>query len=121
MSESYFEAANRRRSRLEVKISILKAIGEGATRQTQIMYHSNLSWSFAHTFIKILETQGLISTIVLKGRKNFILTERGKRALSAYTAVATGLDLETLPEPNVQQIENAPSEITNIGPLKVKG
>jgi DNA-binding PadR family transcriptional regulator len=56
------------------------------------MNHSNLSWSFAHTFIRTLEKQGLISTILMKGKKNFILTERGKRALAAYTAVTTELD-----------------------------
>ncbi len=105
MSESYFEAASRRRSRLEVKISILKAINEGATRQTQIMYHSNLSWSFAHTFVRILERQGLISTIVLKGKKSFMLTERGKRALAAYTAVTTELDLGSLTAENVEEKE----------------
>lgn len=96
MSESYFAAISRRRSRLEVKISILRAISEGATRQTHIMYRSNLSWSFAHMFIRILEKQGLITTVVVRGRKNFTLTDRGKRALEAYTAVTKELDLESI-------------------------
>lgn len=96
MSESYFAAISRRRSRLEVKISILRAISQGATRQTHIMYRSNLSWSFANMFIRILEKQGLISTVVVRGRKNFTLTDRGKRALEAYTTVTRELDLETV-------------------------
>ncbi len=95
MSESYFDAVSRRRSKLEVKISILQAISDGATRQTHIMYHSNLSWSFAHMFIRTMEKQGLISIMMVKGRKNFILTERGKRALSAYTAVTRELEMES--------------------------
>jgi predicted transcriptional regulator len=95
MSESYFDAVSRRRSKLEVKISILQAISDGATRQTHIMYHSNLSWSFAHMFIKTMEKQGLISTIIVKGRRNFILTDRGKRALSAYTVVTRELEMES--------------------------
>jgi predicted transcriptional regulator len=96
MSESYFDAVSRRRSKLEVKISILKAISEGATRQTHIMYRSNLSWSFAHMFIRTMEKQGLISTVVSKGRKSFTLTDRGKRALEAYTVVSTELDFDSL-------------------------
>jgi predicted transcriptional regulator len=112
MSQAYFEAANRRRSRLEVKISILKAVDEGASRQAQIMYHCNLSWSFARTFIKILERQGLISTIVMNGKKNFTITERGKRALFAYTAVTKELELESLRENNNNEYEKrAVSEI----------
>jgi predicted transcriptional regulator len=96
MSESYFDAVTRRRSKLEVKISILQAISAGATRQTHIMYRSNLSWSFARIFIRTMEKQGLISTLVVKGRKNFILTDRGKRALAAYTSVTRELEMESL-------------------------
>lgn len=96
MSESYFDAVSRRRSKLEVKISILRAISDGATRQTHIMYRSNLSWSFAHMFIRTMEKQGLISTIMVKGRRNFTLTDRGERALSAYTAVSKELDMESV-------------------------
>jgi predicted transcriptional regulator len=115
MSESYFDAASRRRSRLEVKISILKAIDAGATRQTQIMHHSNLSWSFARTFIRILEKQGLISTIALKGKKIFTITERGKRALAAYTAVATELEPESLEEMASSEVRQVQVEARGLG------
>ncbi len=111
MLESYFSAASRRRSRLEVKISILMAISEGATRQAEIMSHSNLSWSFAQTFIRILERQGLISTVMLKGKRNFTLSERGKRALTAYTAVTTALDFDSIPS---QEVEESPQSVPQI-------
>jgi predicted transcriptional regulator len=114
LSEAYFDAENRRRSRLEVKISILRAIDEGATRQTQVMYRSNLSWSFAKTFIRILERQGLISTAVLKGKKNFMLTDRGKRALATYTAVTTELNLNTMRKKGVEEAKETSSEIENV-------
>ncbi len=114
MSESYFAGVTRRRSRLEVKISILKAISEGATRQTQIMHHSNLSWSFARTFVRILERQGLISTVMLKGKRNFILSERGKRALAAYTAVTTVLEAESLPKRDVAEPESSVENVRQI-------
>jgi predicted transcriptional regulator len=32
----------------------------------------------------------------VKGRKNFILTDRGKRALAAYTSVTRELEMESL-------------------------
>ena len=111
---------SRRRSRLEVKISILRAINEGATRQTQIMYRSNLSWSFAHTFVRTLERQGLISTIVLKAKKSFTLTERGKRALAAYTAVTTELDLDSLISKNADDEKELHPEIKNVPRISMK-
>jgi predicted transcriptional regulator len=114
MSESYFAGVSRRRSRLEVKISILKAISDGATRQTQIMHHSNLSWSFARTIIRDLERQGLISTAALKGKRNFILSERGKRALIAYTAVTVVLDNESAPKQDIKEWESTVENLSQL-------
>jgi predicted transcriptional regulator len=96
ISDLYYAGLGRRRSRLEVKIEILKAISLGAIRQTQIMHDCNLSWSFAQTFIRILEKQGLISVELLRGRKTFTLSERGRRALAAYTTVNTALEGATI-------------------------
>jgi predicted transcriptional regulator len=77
---------------MEVKIDILQAIAEGAGRPTHIMYRSNLSWAVMRNFIKILEEQGLVSSNVVEGRKNFVLTQKGTRVLETYSNVRRQLE-----------------------------
>jgi predicted transcriptional regulator len=77
---------------MEVKIDILQAIAEGAGRPTHIMYRSNLSWAVMRNFIKILEEQGLVSSNVVEGRKNFVLTQKGTRVLETYSNVRKQLE-----------------------------
>ena len=77
---------------MEVKIDILQAIAEGAGRPTHIMSRSNLSWAVMRNFIKILEEQGLVSSNVVEGRKNFVLTQKGTRVLETYSNVRKQLE-----------------------------
>jgi len=77
---------------MEVKIDILQAIAEGAGRPTHIMYRSNLSWAVMRNFIKILEEQGLVSSNIVEGRKNFVLTQKGIRVLETYSNVRKQLE-----------------------------
>ncbi len=77
---------------MEVKIDILQAIAEGAGRPTHIMYRSNLSWAVMRNFIKILEEQGLVSSNVVEGRKNYVLTQKGTRVLETYSNVRKQLE-----------------------------
>jgi predicted transcriptional regulator len=81
---------------MEVKIDILQAIAEGAGRPTHIMYRSNLSWAVMRNFIKILEEQGLVSSNVVEGRKNFVLTQKGIRVLETYSNVRKQLETPQL-------------------------
>lgn len=81
-----------RRSKMEVKIDIMQAIAEGAGRPTHIMYRSNLSWAVMRSFIKSLESQGLILSSQIDGKKSFVLTEKGGRVLQTYAAVRNQLE-----------------------------
>jgi predicted transcriptional regulator len=83
-----------RRSVLELKIEILRAISEGASKQSHIVQKSNISWSMAQNFIRRLEMQGLIETKRLKGRKSFAISERGTRVLNSYLSMIRGLELD---------------------------
>jgi predicted transcriptional regulator len=94
MSESYFSAARMRRSELELKIEILRAISEGASKQAHVIQKSNISWAMAQNFIRKLERQGLIETLQTKGRKIFVITERGRRVLDSYTTMMKELELD---------------------------
>ena len=100
MSDSYFAADRMRRSVLELKIEMLRAISEGANKQSHIIQKTNISWSMAQGFIRKLEMQGLIQSQRLKGRKIFIITERGNRVLDSYTAIMKEVSLD-IPVPNL--------------------
>ena len=94
MSEKYFAAERMRRSVLELKIEILQAISDGASKQAHVIQKSNISWSMAQNFIRKLEMQGLIESKRMKERKTFTITERGTRVLHSYSSMIKGLELD---------------------------
>lgn len=93
MPDSHFDPTTMRRSVFELKIEILKAISEGVIKQSHIIQHVNISWTMAQNLIRKLEAQGLIQSQLTKGRKLFIITDRGKRTLDSYLAMIRELDL----------------------------
>ncbi len=106
MSEKYFAAVRMRRSVLELKIEILQAIADGASKQAHVIQKSNISWSMAQNFIRRLEMQGLIEAKRTKERKTFAITERGKRVLHSYSSMIRGLELDIpAPQPQSAKIE----------------
>ena len=86
------QSSGLRRSKMEVKIDIMQAIAEGAGRPTHIMYRSNLSWAVMRSFIKALESQGLILSSQIDGKKSYVLTEKGTRVLKTYASVRNQLE-----------------------------
>ncbi len=72
---------------MEVKIDILQAIFDGAGRPTHIMYRTKLSWAVCRNFIRSLEELGLVSPSDVRGRKNYVLTEKGARVVETYANV----------------------------------
>jgi predicted transcriptional regulator len=74
----------KRRSRLETKYDILKAIKqEGVARPTHIMYKANVSWSVMRDFLDELESQALISAVHDHASHNrYALTEKGIQCLN---------------------------------------
>lgn len=99
--DSYFAAARQRRSRLEIKITILEAISVGNQRLAHIMYYAKLPPRMCGSIVRTMEQQGLI--VILppeEGRKTkrYALTDRGRRALDSYTAIIKQLKLESFAE-----------------------
>lgn len=86
-------SSSARRSRMEVEIDIMQAISDGAGRPTHIMYRSNLSWSVMQSFIRSMESQGLLVIRAAEGRKSYALTEKGQRVLETYHSVKKQLDI----------------------------
>lgn len=73
----------KRRSRLETKHDILRAIQrEGEARPTHIMYKANVSWTVMQDFLKGLESQSLITIVSQRsGHNTYTLTEKGIECL----------------------------------------
>lgn len=82
-----------RRSRLETFCDIVSAIGSGATRPTHIMYRANLSWTVMQDYIRVLESEGLVSPGDGEGNKFYHLTDKGFALLSRYRSIKDDLQM----------------------------
>lgn len=76
-----------RRSPLETKIDMLKAIHEGAEGPTQVMYKANLSWSALQDNLSQLLAVGLLREEKFGSRRRYLLTEKGMAILRNFEVV----------------------------------
>ncbi|PSN82995.1 hypothetical protein B9Q04_01800 [Candidatus Marsarchaeota G2 archaeon BE_D] len=73
-----------RRSLLEIRMSILQAVYEGAELPTQIMFKANLSWNALQEHLSYLMYLGLVDEKNVRGHKRYTITERALRVLAVY-------------------------------------
>jgi predicted transcriptional regulator len=73
-----------RRSQLEIRMDILRAIMEGAEGPTQIMYKANLSWILLCDHLSALGEQGFVGEKTVGNRKKYSLTGKGIEIVGAY-------------------------------------
>ena len=73
-----------RRSQLEIRMDILRAIMEGAEGPTQIMYKANLSWILLCEHLTALGEQEFVSEKTVGNRKKYSLTGKGIEIVGAY-------------------------------------
>lgn len=73
-----------RRSQLEIRMDILRAIMEGAEGPTQIMYKANLSWILLCDHLGALGQQGFVGEKTVGNRKKYSLTGKGIEIVGAY-------------------------------------
>ena len=83
-----------RRSRLETISDVMRAIAGGAKKPTHIMYKANLSWGVLKSYMKMLETQGLISVDSTGGKNEYNLSEKGFQLLSQFVSIRRDLNLD---------------------------
>lgn len=76
-----------RRSQLETRIDMLRAVRDGAEGPTQVMYKANLSWSALQENLTSLLTVGLLTEEKFGNRRRYLLTEKGSEALHSFDAV----------------------------------
>lgn len=85
-----------RRSKLEIYLDVLKAIGAGSEKPTHIMYKANLSWVVLRGCLQNLKEQGLVTeTSVDDGRTVYHLTNKGFELLNQFLSIRDELSFMT--------------------------
>lgn len=88
-----------RRSQLEIRMDILRAIMEGAEGPTQIMYKANLSWILLCDHLSALGDQGFVGEKAVGNRKKYSLTGKGIEIVGAYLNLIREIIFDTAAAP----------------------
>lgn len=77
-----------RRSKLEITLSVLKAIESGIDKPTRIMYSANMSWNPTQKVLERLVQEGHIQVTEEFGnkraKKRYEITEKGRNVLRYF-------------------------------------
>ena len=76
-----------RRSQLETRMDMLRAVHDGAEGPTQVMYKANLSWSALQENLTSLLTVGLLREEKFGSRRKYVLTEKGMEVLHNFDEI----------------------------------
>ena len=89
---------SKRRSRLEISLTILSAIKRGVDKPTRIMYAANMSWKPVQRILSQLVEQGLLevrmNTESRQSKRRYVITEKGADVLDYFENVNEILTLE---------------------------
>ena len=76
-----------RRSKMEMYLDIIRAIGSGAEKPTHVMYKANLSWVVMRGFLENLKDRGLVEESVADGKSALRLSNKGFELLSQFQSI----------------------------------
>ena len=79
-----YKEENKRRSKLEIMLTVLGAVRDGEKKPTKIMYAANMSWNLTQRIFRDLVEQGL-----LEMREE----PKGKRVIRRYELTEKGLNV----------------------------
>ncbi len=89
---------SKRRSRLEITLTILSIILDGVEKPTRIMYAANMSWKPVKRILSHLVEQGLLvqvfNTESRQSRIRYQITEKGKKVLDYFENADAIMPLE---------------------------
>jgi len=90
----------RRRSRLEILLTILTNIRNGMNKPTRIMYAANMSWAPVQKILSSLIEQGLIEMKLnpnsRQSRKRYVIKQKGITLLDYFDKANEIVPLEVL-------------------------
>jgi len=76
-----------RRSLLQIKVDILRAVEGGYGKPTQIMYRANLSWNVLQTQLKSFLESGMLEVEAYGSRRRYLITPKGTEMVQSYQKV----------------------------------
>jgi predicted transcriptional regulator len=76
-----------RRSLLQIKVDILRAVESGYGKPTQIMYRANLSWNVLQTQLKSFIESGMLDVEEYGSRRRYLITAKGSEMVDSYQKV----------------------------------
>ena len=86
-----------RRSKLDIQLTVLKAVREGVDKPTRIMYAANMSWKPVRKILDSLVVRGLLSSIEINVGKSvkrrFKITEKGISVLNYFERAKELVDI----------------------------
>ena len=83
--------SERKRSRLEIQVDLLKALRKGTTKPTRLMYKTNLSWTPLKKYLGFLVNQGLVTVDDTTGHNLYAITDKGREVLESFNQFMEGL------------------------------
>ena len=76
-----------RRSLLQIKVDILRAVESGYGKPTQIMYRANLSWNVLQAQLKSFLETGMLAVEEYGSRRRYLITAKGSEMVDSYQKV----------------------------------
>lgn len=80
-------ASEGRRSILQIKVDILRAVEAGYGKPTQIMYRANLSWNVLQAQLKGFLESGMLVVEEYGSRRRYLITPKGAEMVESYQKV----------------------------------
>ena len=89
-----------RRSKLDIVLSVLRSVKDGADKPTRIMYAANLSWRPTKKIIASLVERGLLAetenTKSKRSKRQFKVTEKGMNILRYFEEARNLIDIDEI-------------------------
>lgn len=83
-----FDSLSQRRSRLDIMMTVLRAIRDGEDKPTRIMYTANMSWNSTQKILENLQEQDLILVTeepgLKRAKKRYHITDKGLNVLQYF-------------------------------------
>ena len=76
-----------RRSLLQIKVDLLRAVESGYGKPTQIMYRANLSWNVLQAQLKSFIESGMLDVEAYGSRRRYQITPKGTEMVQSYQKV----------------------------------
>jgi len=90
----------KRRSRLEIVLSVLSVVADGRDKPTHIMYANNMSWQATQNILSKLVALELLEVRYNQGRgrssRRYGITEKGIKIIDYYVKAGEIMPIEKL-------------------------